>query len=472
MDIDFHYYVAYCAARVAGFTKQASLLLAQHSQYTDEARLGNTRLAKGARVTKIEPTCTSDLRCSAVNSNGYSRDTVEPWVACHFLPGNFYTNRYDHVSQEVFARNAMSGNKDLEVQLTTEEQWRTKMICDHSTPLSQSMMSDCAKSFRAPRDCDPWAYRLALLGIRMHVFADTFAHAGFAGVLSKKIAGISHVSAIASVEEVRRKGAVDKWHALVDFGTFSMNKHGTLKLGKLSANVYLPHWTGIKWQGGSHVFKGMETLGGFGHGCIGHLPDIPCVRYCWRRDWDSRVFVRDNPKVYEQAFKSLVDYVKTVAEFWQEQAIPDDDSVYTKKDIFGEAPTKPLPPLTASLFARCGSNTIFYANDDEYKKACQKRYKYFENLVYNWDAEPLGDYKGDKLFLEWGKSKQPKSGPARMAWPITNFNAAAKHHKNWVEQQLHREFGINIFDASTVAKSDLDHDGGGKKTNRLKKSLL
>ncbi len=149
MQIDFHHAVTYVAARIAGFSHDNADVIAYAAQYVDDATcngficFNNTAIYK--RISSAHKTI--DLE---------NFDPVEDllvWMPFHFLPGN--------------------GGADPGED--PEGTFIHKLVALPGSPVAQEMVRAAILDQDKP-------YSIHRLGITMHVYADTWAHQGFAGV--------------------------------------------------------------------------------------------------------------------------------------------------------------------------------------------------------------------------------------------------------------------------------------------------
>ncbi|KIM03342.1 MAG: hypothetical protein KU29_11945 [Sulfurovum sp. FS06-10] len=146
MQIDFHHTVTYVLSRMAGFPHNEAEIIAYAAQYVDDANnSGLIKFDNGAMYDRI----------SSVNGTysilKHMQDEVDYviWTPFHFLPG-----------------------VDPEAKTFIE-----KLVCRPHSDVAIKMVDACI-------DYRNDSYALHRLGITMHVYADTFAHKGFAGILN------------------------------------------------------------------------------------------------------------------------------------------------------------------------------------------------------------------------------------------------------------------------------------------------
>lgn len=149
MQIDGHHTLTYISARLAGFSRQKASIIAYSAQYVDDAtNSGLVHFKNGALYSRIS---SAHKMLDYRNSDELANHQV--WVPFHFLPGN--------------GGKAAGDNPD--------GSFIRKLVCHPDSHISRDMLRACASDIKKP-------YALHRLGITMHVYADTWAHQGFAGV--------------------------------------------------------------------------------------------------------------------------------------------------------------------------------------------------------------------------------------------------------------------------------------------------
>ena len=149
MQIDFHHGTTYVLARWAGFPHKKAEIVAYASQYVDDAvQSGMIDFSNGA---KFERRSSAHKIIDDLNFNDDANR--QAWVLFHFLPGN--------------QGLPVDGGKDLSFIKT--------LVCCPDSYVAREMLAECITEKRRP-------YSLLRLGITLHVYADTWAHQGFAGV--------------------------------------------------------------------------------------------------------------------------------------------------------------------------------------------------------------------------------------------------------------------------------------------------
>lgn len=224
MQIDFHHATTYVVARLAGFPAPQADIIAHACQYVDDATSsGLVRFDNGALYYRISSAHKMlDLR----NKKALANHLV--WIPFHFLPGN----------------------EGLAEGLNPIGTFINKLVCRPDSPVARQMVRQAIIDQDRP-------YGLHRLGVAMHVYADTWSHQGFAGVLHP----------INKVSYARETG---------DSGVFSS-----------SLAVFI-----------NDVLD--KTVPPLGHGRATVLPDIPFLAWQYRNG-HSELIIRDNADQFCQA---------------------------------------------------------------------------------------------------------------------------------------------------------------------------
>lgn len=149
MQIDFHHGVTYVCARLAGFEHLEAQIVAHCAQYVDDStQSGLIRFDNGAMFDRM-----SSAHKLLDYRNFKELANYKVWIPFHFLPGN----------------------GGLPVGQDPPGPFIEKLICRPNSPVAQGMVAECIEQNHR-------SYGLHRLGITLHVFADTWAHQGFAGV--------------------------------------------------------------------------------------------------------------------------------------------------------------------------------------------------------------------------------------------------------------------------------------------------
>ncbi|MCZ0861197.1 jacalin-like lectin [Methanocorpusculum sp. MG] len=283
MNIDFHYYGTYLAARLAGYTKQDAETIAYAAQYVDESSKDmivpeSSGLMQVPTVETLEESMKygKDPRPWTREQLSYIRRT---WMCFHFLPGNI------SVSMPYQGKKSSTGFVDSWSYDAFEEQ-NFKFMCLPNSELVVRMIQDIQLNHRDA------GYALQMIGLRMHVMADTWAHMYFAGRPAWYVNDVE-----GKVEEYDGDG----WHPL----TFIYTADDNVEKRLYSCTPTMPRYSAIAYHG---------------HGRMGHLPDYGFMRYRYSPQWRSsasaseKILEKDNPEVFLHAFQQMVYALKCIRE--------------------------------------------------------------------------------------------------------------------------------------------------------------
>jgi hypothetical protein len=291
MQIDFHHTVTYVVARAAGFDHPDAEVLAYSAQYVDDAIVkGPVNFDIGAMYMRI-----SSAHKSLDPENLDNHENRMVWQAFHFLPGN---------GGRIAGEDPPGSFID-------------KLVCTPDSPIAREMLSSCINNQEKP-------YSLHRLGVTMHVYADTFAHQGFAGV--------SH-----EINKVRNAGAVDSHSGL------------------------LQTW-------GDRLLEGVVPP--VGHGRAQFLPDLPFLTWHYS-NWRDVYVERNNTDTFLQAADAMC---KAMRRYRQKDAtadvigLTDGDTQHIRELFLKEKDTDPtkrhqnwLKAIGEGQFS-FGSVTLEYAD--------------------------------------------------------------------------------------------------------------
>jgi len=150
MQIDFHHATTYVLARLADFDHASAATIAHAAQYVDDATSsGAVYFDNKALYHRI-----SSAHKMVDPRNALAASNHLVWLPFHFLPGN----------------------DGLPTDQETDKDFIHKIICTPDSPVARDMVRQCILDQHR-------SYGLHRLGVTMHVYADTWAHQGFAGVL-------------------------------------------------------------------------------------------------------------------------------------------------------------------------------------------------------------------------------------------------------------------------------------------------
>lgn len=252
MQLDFHYYATYCAAVLAGYSPEDALQICYSAQFADNCTRTFLNRIKGpsaACTTQL----TLEMAAAETNKTGLA-DITRIWASFHFLPYDLYAA-------------VPKGSRDYKNKY--------RLLCRSNGALVADTVN-LAKG-----------NTLQAVGVAMHVLADTWAHANFAGTPSMMMNDTNYHF----YEYIQENG---KWiRRKVHFG---LGSGEDLEQGRYINTIS----TG-----------GENSVMSLGHGQAGHLPDYSCARYVYMPSWDDyKEIYKDNPSDYWHAFCQMIYAMK------------------------------------------------------------------------------------------------------------------------------------------------------------------
>ena len=149
MQIDFHHAVTYVVARLAGYDPASAEIVAHSAQYVDDAvNAGTISFRTGQMYSRI-----SSAHKMLDYRNFKDLGNHQVWLPFHFLPGNELLPAGDN----------------------PQAAFESKIVCRPDSLVARDMVDACLRDRGK-------GYGLHRLGITLHVYADTWAHQGFAGI--------------------------------------------------------------------------------------------------------------------------------------------------------------------------------------------------------------------------------------------------------------------------------------------------
>lgn len=223
MQIDFHHSVTYVVARLAGFEHAEAEKIAYAAQYVDDAVFeGPVYFDNGALFNR-----NSSAHKMLDYRNMEQLGNSQCWAPFHFLPGN----------------GGMPAGEN------PEGSFIEKLACKPNSFVAQDMLEDCYRN----KDKH---YALQRLGISMHVYADTWAHQGFAGI-NNKYNDVYDINVVNDVPHVKWADKVSDFFGDLWDDTQSTLVGDALPLGHGSVLSFpdLPylHWNFTRRRGGEVV---------------------------------------------------------------------------------------------------------------------------------------------------------------------------------------------------------------------------
>ena len=245
----------YVAGLLAGYNQEDATTIAHAGEYVDDNE--PSRLIDNVQIFGKKPFATAlPLLDSIARMNDWSDLTIAhdrgTWTAFHFLPGNLeYACKYEGPMSHTATFTSWKYDR------LADEQFRS--LCLPDSPLAIAMINDTV---------DNHANDLHMIGIRMHVLIDTFAHTFFCG------SAAWHVNDVNFDPKMRIE---DDW-ASISIPIF---------------NYTPPEFT----------YNGISYTG---HGRMGHIPDYPWITYKYKPQWSKVSIIKDNPTMYRRAFQEMV----------------------------------------------------------------------------------------------------------------------------------------------------------------------
>lgn len=282
MNMDFHYYGTFCAARIAGFSAPEAEEIAWAAQMVDdctESLLKDCGLTDGNYEATCEGTVENMLDDFKYWSHDPDNTTLRKirriWMPFHFLPGNLDTDahRMVYTGNKAWKPGNSTGPDILHFDESTDGT-DFKCLCLHNSTLVQNMIDTTINMYGQYNSAsqEKKQFLLYLIGIRMHVMADTWAHEYFVGTPNYWINDVSEIT-------------------LMNEDGIDISKTRTPSAPSCYSIVYL------------------------GHGRLGHYPDCGLLHYKYRPRWvgvDSEVCEKDNVHVFLSAFCQMTDALQSI----------------------------------------------------------------------------------------------------------------------------------------------------------------
>lgn len=430
MDVDFHYYATYAAAKFAGWNTSDAETIAYSAQFVDEfdwsygsssepwsfstymlpsAKMGAFRFDKLDLTTgasSIRPRRTVQSPGEVATALHIRKDI---WIPFHFLPGN-YDIKGSERYEEYFNREGCS-DKNF------------NLLCRPFSPLALAMINELLAFNRDHTGYD-YLYLLQLVGVRMHVFADTWAHQDFVG---DGIKAINDCLGYYNFLE-QRKDCLEQLNC-------DVTSWSSVNLG-YSPNVQLPR---------SYL----------GHGKLGRFPDYSWAKIyyspAWLQGGNTTMLLHNNPENYQVAFFELVKVLYAL-----KNKKPKYPNEITLHSILGDKLTEISIAVKKAI--TLDTSDILYSKTDVVHKTTEQ----WKNLI----KEHCGG--GDVNFIKEKWKEEAKSAlinPNRkkndpFKWNLdkfkdTNlykFNLAAEHHFAFVKTRLREDLRYELDDINISSK--------------------
>jgi hypothetical protein len=255
MQEDFHYYATYCAAYLAGYDHDDCLDICYSAQFVDmcsKTFLNGIKARTDAATTQLQLEM-MDARTDILGL----QDITRIWASFHFLPKDLYATR----------------------------KWRTRRYMNKYRLICGPNSDLLVKTVELAR-----GGTLQAVGIAMHVLADTWAHANFAGTPSLVINNTN-----GEFFEIMTDEQGKETERRIHF------RHNPSAADDLQEGNY----TNTLYQGNENSVMNL------GHGRAGHLPDYSFMKYRYYPAWgEYGDIIKDNPSDYIHAFAQMVYALK------------------------------------------------------------------------------------------------------------------------------------------------------------------
>ena len=361
MQIDFHHAATYVLARFAGFEHEQANLIGHAAQYVDDAtNSGAILFENGAMYRRIS---SAHKMLDYRNFEALANHHV--WIPFHFLPGN--------------------GGKPAGENPAGS--FIEKIICRPNSPVAKDMVRACILEQDVP-------FGLHRLGVTMHVYADTWAHQGFAGVNHQ----VNHITALDDND-----------------------KPDATLLGKLS------DFFGDKLDRATSKLVGDAFP--LGHGAVLSYPDRPFLKWSYI-DHHGQKVVRDNPTAFCEAAKEMCKAMQR----------------YRLKDPEAEVPG--MSEKDFKRFKRLIENILFVDGEERHKqwlKHIAEHYFSFGEIQLTYLAKGEGSWKHvalgtDKDTDESGEKFSFDPNFLKSDWKL--FHDAIQAHRFRVLHTILPKYGI------------------------------
>lgn len=351
MQIDFHHAVTYLSARLAGYTAAEAEVIAHAAQYVDDSVTENViDFNSGARFNRIA----SAHRMLDLQNMSYA-DGLKVWQPFHFLAGNGN-----------LARGSDPAGSFIQ-----------KLICRPDSQIAREMV------YAAFADVEK-SYALHRIGIAMHVYADTWAHQGFAG---------TH-------------------HTINDISNVEAPALGTVE--RIQADL---------------LEKAAPPVG---HGQAGVLPDMPFLQWGYTNGLGERV-ERDNTALFCDAADSLCQMMQRfrAKDYYAEAKPIDSANMAAIRNLFQTLTDEDGDKRHAAWLAAIADGKTFVVDG----KGMAEKPSYAADGATSWIWQALGTDQDQPAY-----DMQPGFGESHWAC----FQSAAQAHRFAVLHDILPKYGIFV----------------------------
>lgn len=392
MNRDFHYYGTYGAARLAGFDATEATVIAHSAQYVDDStrdrQIDQKKFAFDFQPVPTFHTMVNDL---VMNRPG-DVELRLVWIPFHFLPGNLSDAKKVKYNGPMSA-SRLGGTFEYDEKARREFQ----LMCLPKSDLARDMINDIITN-HLQRDPIP-EYLLHLIGIRMHVLADTMAHQHFAGVVA--------------------------WHVNDVIGTVT----DMINNRPVPYSYFFP---------GSELFGpdpgiSFDTISFLGHGRMGAVLDYPWLKFEYtprglEQSTGKRTIIHNNPAAYLESFRQMYTALVRIR----------------ARSTFDFSRPEPLDPACGEVISGILKTphpfgTRFLNDDGHSGERCRLWEAALgqDQILGRMCGKPRS-YDADAWYNEViGQEKRVQSTD------YYRFSKAAIIHRTWVEDEL-RRYGIDL----------------------------
>lgn len=220
MNLEFHYYATYVAARLAKFSKEKARIIAYAAQLVDDFTSANFPM-KELKTCKAFFDCPPKYTCFSIDDWSQQmsqamkgdKELANIWIPFHFLPC---------LNPKYFDNLGIKKSIDDGIK---------KLMCAPSGILFDDMVN----SFSPKEDISN--KELVRLGLNCHILEDTFSHWGFVGFKYEKVNGVTGYPTELSGESMRFDG--EAFTNAVAIGHVPLKCYPDDSFRVIS---YAPHW--------------------------------------------------------------------------------------------------------------------------------------------------------------------------------------------------------------------------------------
>ena len=273
MNFDFHYYATYLAARHALFSHEEGQTIAYAAQFVDDLTKWSKPKGAPPRVTCIDMKDMAPHFIETTMSPEYERELRDVWIPFHFIPGNENKSiPYQGKKEEYLPKWRWS----------SEEERNFALLCLPNSAFVEQMINDTRHYAGKPNF-------LHMIGLRMHVLADSWAHQRFLGLPAMYANDLYEKTHTRNPVQVRVNG---KWEKINVCAIGTGKFHDDLSSLAFFCSPSAP------------ANKNVTVLC---HSRVGSLPDYGCLEFRYCPHWSDGGYIeRDNRQIFASAFCQMI----------------------------------------------------------------------------------------------------------------------------------------------------------------------